>query len=105
MKNFFARLITLPDPIKAGLMAVVLYVVSIVFTNLILFAPFLQFLEQFKMPLASGLALALIAWIQKVVPDLYEKVAIAALELVLAILAIYGIGVALAAKLPSLLAP
>jgi hypothetical protein len=107
MNKFISSLITLPEPIKAGLSAVVLYVVSFAFANLILLAPFLAFLEPFKLPLATAAAMALIAWIQNAIPDMYERVAIAALQLVLAILAVYGIGSTLAAMgaMPSLLAP
>ena len=59
------------------------------------------------LPLAAALSMALIAAIEKAVPDAYEKVAIAAVQLVLALLAVFGVGTTLAAMgaLPSLLAP
>lgn len=107
MKRLINGLIVLPEPIKASITAVVVYLVSLLFANLILLAPFLVFLEQFKIPLALAIAMAVIAWIEKVVPDLYASVAIAALQLVLAILAVFGVGTALAAmgSLPALLSP
>ena len=105
MTSFRARIIALPDPLKAGITAVVTWLVSMVLANIILLVPFLQFLEQFKGPLSLSLAIAVISTIEKAVPDMYGRVAIAALQLVLAVLAMFGIGVELAAMgvLPSLL--
>jgi hypothetical protein len=105
MKSFRSRLIALPDPLKAGITAVVTWLVSMVLANLILLVPFLQFLEQFKGPLALSLAIAVISTIERVVPDAYGRIAVAALQLVLAVLAMFGIGAELAAMgaLPSLL--
>ena len=107
LKKFTASLIALPDPIKAGIAAVVLYVVSFLLANLILLLPFLAFLEPFKVEVAAAAAIMLVQLIEKAVPDMYEKVAIAALQLILAVLAVFGIGTTLAVmgKLPSLLAP
>jgi len=107
MKNFVSKLIVLPDTVKAGITAVVLYVVSFLLTNIILLVPFLSFLEQFKVPLAASIALAVLAAIEKAIPDIYETVAIAALKLVLAVLAVFGVGLQLAAQgvLPGLLIP
>lgn len=113
MKNFLVRaknaivntFVALPDPVKAGIAAVVLYVVSVAIANAILLVPFLAFLEAFKIPLASGLAAALIGWIEKVLPDAYPEASILAVQLLLAILAAFGIGLTLTAQgtLPALL--
>lgn len=105
MRKLTAGFVALPDGIKVSLTAIVTWVVSMVLTNLILLVPFLAFLEQFKQPLSLALAAALIGVIEKAIPDSYAKVAIIAIELVLAILAMFGIGATLAAQgvLPSLL--
>lgn len=102
---FVAYFVALPDVVKAGLTAVVLYLVSVLFANLILLLPFLAFLEQFREPLAQSLAIAFIAWLQNILPDAYPQVAVLAIELLLAVLAIFGIGATLAAMgaLPALL--
>jgi len=107
MKRLFAPVIALPEPIKAGIVAVVLYLISFLLANLILLLPWLAFLDPFKIQIAIGAAMALIAYIQNVVPDMYENVVIAALQLVLAILAVFGIGTTLAAMqvLPPLISP
>lgn len=109
MKTFFltfrSKFVELPSAVKAGITAVVTWLVSMVLTNLILLVPFLQFLEQFKGPLSLALAAAVISYVERIVPDAYGRVAIAALQLVLAVLAVFGVGVELAAMgvLPSLL--
>ena len=102
-----AGVIALPEPLKASLTAVVVVVVSVLFANLVLLLPFLAFLEPFKVQVAIAAAMTLIAFIEKAVPDMYAAVAIAAIQLVLAILAVFGIGQTLAAMgaLPALLAP
>jgi hypothetical protein len=106
MKNkLVSGFVALPDTLKAGVAAVVLYVVSVVLTNVILLVPFLAFLEAFKVPLASALGAALITWVENILPDAYPEASLLAVQLALAILAAYGIGVTLAAQgaLPSLL--
>ncbi len=107
MKRLLAPIIALPEPIKASILAVILYLVGFGVAHLIALVPFLSFLTQFVMPLAAAIGMALIAWIEKTVPDAYDKVAISAIQLVLAILAVFGVGTTLAAMnvLPSLLAP
>jgi hypothetical protein len=95
----------LPSAIKVSIAAVVTWLVSMVLANLILLVPFLQFLEQFQGPLSLALAAAVISYVERIVPDAYGRVAIAALQLVLAVLAVFGIGAELAAMgaLPALL--
>ena len=97
--------VSLPDTVRVGITAVVLWLVSIVLSNLILLVPFLAFLEQFKQPLSLALAAALIGLVEKAVPDAYARVAVIAIQLVLAVLAVFGIGAELAAQgvLPALL--
>lgn len=105
-KNFLvASFVALPDSIKAGIAAVVLYIVTAVLTNIILLVPFLAFLEAFKIPLAAALGMQIIAWLEKILPDAYPQTSILAVQLALAILAAFGVGVTLAAQgaLPALL--
>ena len=105
MKNFAARLVALPDPVKAGITAVVVYVVSLLFANLLALLPFLAAFAEFVQPAAVIIAMALIGWIEKAVPDAFGAVAVLAVQLVLALLAVYGIGEGLAAMgaMPALL--
>ena len=105
MNKLTSGFVALPDSVKVGITAIVLWLVSIVITNLILLVPFLVFLEDFKQPLSLALAAALIAVIEKAIPDAYARVAVIAIQLVLAILAMFGIGAVLAAHgvLPALL--
>lgn len=105
MQKLTASFVALPDGVKFSLTAVVLWAVSLLFTNAILLVPFLAFLEAFKVPITQAIAAALIALIEKSVPDAYAPVAIKALELVLLVLAAFGVGATLAAQgaLPALL--
>jgi hypothetical protein len=67
----------------------VLVAVSWLFVKIIaLWAP-LKFLDQFRLPLAMALSAELIGWIQNAVPDAYGAVAVLALQLVLAVLALF----------------
>lgn len=105
MRKITAGFVALPDTLKVAITSVVTWGVSMVLTNLVLLVPFLQFLEQFKQPLSLALAAALIGVIEKAIPDAFAKVAVIAIELLLAILAMFGVGATLAAQgvLPALL--
>jgi len=87
--------IALPDEVKVGLTAVVLWVVSFFLAKLIALVPFLKFLEEFREPLAFAIAAALIGAIEAAVPDAYAQILVVGLQLILAILAFFGIGTAL----------
>ena len=84
--------VDLPPQVETGITAVVVFGVSWLFVQLITLVPFLAFLEQFKMPLALAVSAQLIAWIEQLVPDAYGGVAVSGIVLVLAILALFGIG-------------
>jgi hypothetical protein len=84
--------VQLPDTVQAGITAVILWAVSWLFVQLITLVPWLAFLDEFKTPLAMAIAAALIGWIQNAVPDAYGAVAILAIQLVLAILALFKVG-------------
>lgn len=107
--SFRARLtagfVTLPDPIKAGITAVVVWLVSAVLTNLILLLPFLEFFRQFEAQVALALAALVVDWLQKNIPDAWATVSEYALQLVLAILVVLGVisSPAVQSVLPSLL--
>ena len=89
MKMLTTRFVSLPEPIKAAVTALVLTLASLLFANLIVLAPFLAFLAPYVTPLASAIAMALIAAFEKAVPDAYASVAIAAVQLLLALVAVF----------------
>lgn len=84
--------VALPDPVKIALTGAVVWIVSWLFAQLIAMVPFLKFLEEFKEPLALAIAAALISWIENIVPDAYGGIAVAGIQLLLVILAFFGIG-------------
>ena len=90
--------VALPEDVKAGILAVVLFAVSFVFAKLIALVPFLKFLEDFRAPLALAIGASLIGWLENALPSGYDAVAILALQLVLAVLAMFGVGEVLKAK-------
>lgn len=90
--------VALPDPVKIALTGAVVWIVSWLFAQLIAMIPWLQFLEEFKEPLALAIAAALIGWIEAAVPDAYAGIAVAAIQLLLVILAFFGVGQGLKAK-------
>ena len=87
--------IALPEDVKAGILAVVLVVVSFVFAKLIALVPFLSFLEQFREPLALAIGASLIGWLENALPTGFDQPVILAIQLVLAVLAMLGIGTVL----------
>jgi hypothetical protein len=84
--------VALPDGVRLGITAVVVWVVSFFLAKLIALVPFLSFLEEFREPLALAIAAALIGWIENIVPDAYGAIAVIAIQLILAILAFFGVG-------------
>jgi hypothetical protein len=90
--------VALPDLIKIGITGVVVWLVSFFFAKLIAWIPILVFLEQFRHPLALAIAAALIGWVQNIVPDAFGAIAIIGIQLLLAILAFFGVGEVLKAK-------
>jgi hypothetical protein len=90
--------VALPDDVKIGLTAVVVWVVSFFFAKLLALVPYLKFLEQFREPLALAIAAALIGVIETNIPDAYATVAVVAIQLLLAILAMFGVGRVLKTK-------
>ena len=87
MESFVA----LPDDVKIGIAAVILWLVSFVFSQLIALVPFLKFLEEFREPLALAIAAALIGWLENALPTGLDNIAILAIQLVLAVLAAFGV--------------
>lgn len=87
--------VALPDPVKISITGVIVWLVSWLIAQLITLVPFLKFLEEFKEPLALAIAAALITALEAAVPDAYAGVAIAAIQLILVILALFGVGTAL----------
>ena len=104
--NFVRRgFVALPDPVKAGVVAVVVWVVSFLFANLVALVPFLAFLAQYIPQIAIVVAGLVVSQIEKLLPTGYPEISIKAVELVLMILGVLGVGLKLAAQgaLPALL--
>ena len=93
-----AQFVQLPDPLKADITAVVVFVVSMAIAKLILLIPYLKFLDEFSVPLGMAIASQLIGLIERATPDAYGNVVILALQLVLAVLALFLAGEKLKAK-------
>lgn len=83
------RVVDLPDTLEADIMAVVLFGVSWVFVQLVTLVPFLKFLDDFKVPLSMAISAQLIGLIEANVPDAYGAVVILALQLILAVVALF----------------
>jgi len=90
--------VALPDPVKVGITAVVLWGVSFFFAKLIALVPFLKFLEEFREPLALAIAASFIGWLENALPTGLDNVAVLAIQLLLAVLAAFGVGNALKAR-------
>jgi hypothetical protein len=84
--------VAFPDDVKIGIAAVVLWAVSFFFVKLIALIPFLKFLEEFRQPLTLAATAALVGWLENIVPDAFSTVAILGVQLVLALLAVFGVG-------------
>ena len=87
--------VALPDEVKVGIISAVLWLVSVVFAYLITLAPFFRFLEDFKQPIALAIAAALIGALENAIPDSLGAAAVIGIQLVLALLALFGVGTVL----------
>lgn len=94
MKKF----VDLPEVVELGIAAVVAFFAAVVFVNVIELIPFLAFLAQFQSPIALALGLALVKWIENALPSQYPKISVLAIQLVLAVLAAFGVGVEVVAQ-------
>lgn len=81
--------VSLPDDVKTGIGSLVLVAVSWLFARLITLIPWLAFLDEYRVPFAMGIAMALVNYIQNAVPDAFGDIAVLALKLVLAVLALF----------------
>lgn len=79
--------VQLPDPVRYQITALVVAAVGFVVAKLVLMLPFLRFLEEFRDPIALGLAVELIALLENALPSAYPEVSLLAVQLVLAVLA------------------
>lgn len=95
--RFVVFFVALPDALKVSIAALVVWLASTVFVQVVILVPFLQFLEPYVQPIALAFAAYLIGLIEKWVPDAYGNIAVIAIQLVLAILAAFGVGSVLAA--------
>lgn len=91
--NLLQSFVELPADAKAGITGVVLFAVSWLFVQLFMLLPFLKnILDGFQTPLAMAISAALIGLIQNSTPDALGNVVVLAVQLVLALLALFGIG-------------
>lgn len=91
--------VSLPNPLKVAITGVVVWIVAWVFAKIVVLIPWVgPILEPYKEPLALLIAASLIGFIEATVPDAYGAVAVAAIELLLVILALFGIGSTLGKK-------
>lgn len=90
--------VALPDGVRAGIAAVVLWGVSWLFVQLITLVPALKPLDAYKEPAAMLISAALISLVENAVPDAYGQVAVVGIQLVLAILALFKVGNVLQAR-------
>lgn len=84
-----ASFVELPGTVKADITALVIFIISWLFMKLVELVPALKFLEEFRVPLAMALASQLIGLIEVGVPDAYGAVAILAIQLILALVALF----------------
>lgn len=84
--------VELPQNVQTGITAVIVFGVSWLFTQLITLAPFLKFLDEFKLPFATAISAQVIAFIQNNVPDAFGGVAVSGIVFLLAILSLFGVG-------------
>ena len=103
MKNkffvkLFTRLVSLPDGIKVSIAAVVVWLATNAFVQLVLLVPFLEFLAQYVEPIALSFAAWLVLKIENAVPDEYGQLAIKAIEFLLVLIALFGVGAQLAVQ-------
>lgn len=91
--NLLQSFVELPDTVKVGIAGVITWAVAWLITQLILLFPWLQnILDGFQTQIAMAISAALIGLIQNAVPDAYGNVAVLSIQLVLALLALFGIG-------------
>lgn len=83
--------VALPDPIKAGITAILAWVVSAVIANLVLLLPFFEFFRQFELQFVMALSALVIDWLQKNIPDAWGTASQYALQLVIAVLVVLGV--------------
>ena len=96
--SFKQRFVQLPDSVQVGIAAVFVWVVTQAFFYAVSFFPFLQIFAEFVQPVSLVLAAYVIAWISNAVPDQYGPAAVKAIEFILLLLAMFGVGTAFGAR-------
>lgn len=85
LQNF----VQLPDGVVVAVTSLIVGAVVFGVNWLIVRVPLLRFLAAYAQEWGIALAAAAILWFQNAVPDIYAAVAVHAVELVLAIIAVY----------------
>lgn len=86
--NWFVEL---PSGVQMQITALVVAGAAFAFAKLIVIAPWLSWLAQFRDPLAQAIAVALIEALQAALPSEYPDLSVLTVQLVLAILAALGV--------------
>ncbi len=94
-QGFAQKVVALPSPIQLAILSLATLVVSFVFTQIAKALPFLadflgQYVDEVATALAGAVVMAIQSWLNAIPPE-WEGVANAALALVVAILAAYGV--------------
>ena len=87
----FAQLVSLPDNVKVGIVMAITAALGYLFTLIPVFGVFLQ---GYKGQIALVLGGVVVAFIEAQTPDIWGNVVILGSQLVLAILAVFGVVVA-----------
>ncbi len=81
--------VELPGDVKSGITAAVLVAVSFLIVRLVTIWKALEFLVPYRIPIAMAISVELIRVIQVATPDAYGTIVILALQLILAVLALF----------------
>lgn len=81
--------VSFPDDVVLGINALAVLLFGYGIAYLIALVPFLSFLRDFQVPLASAVSVQIISFLQNAIPDQFGSVAIHGLRALLALVAIY----------------
>jgi hypothetical protein len=83
------QFVELPAEVQLAVMGLVASLVSLGVAALIAYAPWLSWLEPYKEEWGLGLGAVALTWLQNVLPGQYPEASILAVQLALAIIAIF----------------
>lgn len=84
--------VSLPEPQRIAITTLFVAAVGWLFAYIGSFAPWsVPFLEKYKMEISLALSAAFIGWLENLLPSAYPEISILVVELVLALIAAYGV--------------